>query len=525
MEQLKNNQKGFSTLELMIAMAIIVMVLSAVVMTSFGSQAFLVNSQTNEEAMKIAQKMIEQEEGLTRKDFNLVNATTNNETDTTGYCPTITVNGTELKFIRYSAEDVYCERIDVNEKTPEYTTKEVTARVTWKDERGNWKDDDHMMKLTTLVTNFNSAEGNDTCNSSLSGDWTNPKIEYIPTLSGKKITDIDAYRGKLYVTVNNTSGNTDSTLFVFNIDTSSDPNNPKLTLIDSVDNSTVSAGLNAVVVAGHYVYVANGYGADFNTCAVGGNCAQLQIFDINNLHAAPINLKIPGVFGKGGQSIGDSIFYKNNYIFLGLAKTGVNPDTGASNGPEFNIIDVHNPLHPFLVSGNSYSVGNAVNSIYVKNQYAYLATPNNNQELTVLDLDDMSKSVKYDTPGNSGNGKSIYTVGDNLYLGKTVSSTNNEFMVLNNSYPLYINKNNPSPASMDIGASVNGLIVRDYLAFLLTNNELNIVNIKNPENITNFTSPVNLPNSSSSGSSSIDCEGNYIYAATNSNGGLYIINS
>jgi hypothetical protein len=164
---------------------------------------------------------------------------------------------------------------------------------------------------------------------------------------------------------------------------------------------------------------------------------------------------------------------------------------------------------------------NDINAIYLRNKYIYLATPNS-QELTVLDVHDPANPTfvgSFDAPGGSGNGKSIYGVGDTLYLGRTLGGS--ELYVLNNSNPA---TTLPSLGSYDLGSdSINGLIVRDNVAFALTNNQLHMLNIDNPASISAFSSAITLPGASTSGGSDLDCEGNTLFAGTNANGGLYII--
>ncbi|MDQ5954246.1 MAG: hypothetical protein QG583_174 [Patescibacteria group bacterium] len=517
MDKLIHKQKAFSTIELMIALAIMSIVLTGVVLVSFGNQSALIGSQTSNEAMKLAQGLIEEQQALARKDFNLVNS--NVDDSDPFYKKSVSV-----KFL------------------DDFSTKEVEVKIEWNAE--------YLLKkkliLKTLITNFTNPIGNNTCDSTLTGDeqgeeygsgWKNPEIkntqnkfaDLVNDINGiYPVTDVDAYYGKLYVTVNNISSNSDDTFFIFDINKlKNNQNNP---LIDSIDNSTVSAGLNAVVVAGHYAYVANGYGANFTTCIEGQNCAQLQIFDLNNLSASPINFKVPGVGGNSGQSVGNSIFYKDGFIFLGLSDTG-------GNGSEFHIIDVHDPENPFRRPGGTFSVGNAVNTIYVKNKYVYLGTVNN-QELMVLSLNDLSESYGYDASGNAGNGKSLSLVGDNLYLGRTIDSGNPEFYVLDNTNPEDITGNNLSPSTFEANRSVNGLLVRDFLAFLLTNNQLRILDLTQPlsMNIPEWTiNPLTLPLADTTGDGALDCEGNFLYAVTNydnsdtdpldNNGLLYVIST
>src|SRR3990167_10000200 len=58
-KQLKTSQSGFSTLEIVIAFAILVIALSGVIYVLFGDQSTAMSSQTNSEALYRAQQIIE----------------------------------------------------------------------------------------------------------------------------------------------------------------------------------------------------------------------------------------------------------------------------------------------------------------------------------------------------------------------------------------------------------------------------------------------------------------------------------
>lgn len=72
--------RGFSTLEMLIAMTVLTLAISATIMLFPGIQSGSVDSELNAEALSIAQKTLEGEQALARKDFRLVVATTSTET-------------------------------------------------------------------------------------------------------------------------------------------------------------------------------------------------------------------------------------------------------------------------------------------------------------------------------------------------------------------------------------------------------------------------------------------------------------
>jgi len=504
---------GFSTLEMLIAMTVLIMVLSAVIFVSFGNQSLSIDNETNAEALNKAQELLEEEQALSRKDFKLVNP------------------------IGAQTDGIYQKTISVSNL--DFFTKKVTSSITWLVDHNRPQHID----LTTLVTNFQNSVGGETCYSVLSGDWTDPEIESTINFSSISPTgtytlaDLDAYKEKLYVTANKTTNITDPTLFIFDIN---NPNNP--TLIGEVDNApNVILGLNAISVAEDttakktYAYAASNTASNYSTCnpidpltfVPDPACGQLNIFDATNLTPVKTaNVKIASSPAVTGQNTGVSMFYENGYLFLGLsANTG---------GPEFHIVDVHDPSSinsgPYTPLG-SLEIGHDVNSINVKGKYAYIASPNAN-ELQITDISNvMSPNIVggFDIPGG-GNGKSLYKVGDRLYFGNTVPSSGNDLHVLDDVNP---SSTLPEIAGINLSSSLNEILVRSNLAFLLSNNDLKIFDIGDPKSVAPFSigaplATLNLPSFSTSPipEPSMDCEGNRIYIASNDSlgqGSVYII--
>jgi hypothetical protein len=221
------------------------------------------------------------------------------------------------------------------------------------------------------------------------------------------------------------------------------------------------------------------------------------------------------------SAVANTIFYKDGYIYVGLANN--------SGGAEFYVIDVHNPLLLPAPLG-SFEVGAGINAIYVKNGYAYLATDSSTRELIVLNIQDLAHPALYgvyDTPGasGSGQGKSLYTVGDTLYLGRYYSLTAS-------TPELYVFDTTPATPSLrgsyDTGPSsgspygIYGIIANLTQAFLLTSSsaaggKFQVMNTSSPGAISAGTS-VTLPNTG--GGVALDCEWNptdgkdYFYAAS-----------
>jgi Tfp pilus assembly protein PilV len=69
-----NASRGFSTLEIMIAMTVLLLAFSATMMLLPTVQNGSVDTQIAVEALNIAEKMLENQQALARKDFKLVTA-------------------------------------------------------------------------------------------------------------------------------------------------------------------------------------------------------------------------------------------------------------------------------------------------------------------------------------------------------------------------------------------------------------------------------------------------------------------
>ena len=264
----------------------------------------------------------------------------------------------------------------------------------------------------------------------------------------------------------------------------------------------------------------------------------MQVIDVSaNPPVVKASLVIPS------NAVGNSIAYKNGYVYLGLKSS--------SSGPEFYIIDVHNPLSPQVVTGGHWpasgSLGHDINAIYIRNQYAYLAVPDtvDNKKLIVLDISNASgpKEVGSFSEVGANNGKSIALVGDTLYLGRTWGGT--ELSVLDVSNPATAS---PPVLGIDatINASVDAIVVRGKinpqntaaapaLAFALTTSDLKILNVSDPASIASWGTKTF--DAGTFGSIQfepvLDCQGNNFYIGVtddsdnagsgNGGGNLYIV--
>ncbi len=465
-------QKGSSTLEILIAMAILTITLSAVILVSFSSQSLIVDSQNSNDALVKAQEFLEQAKNSAKVNFDLVE----NKTEIDGIFTKI-LSVTELDAI----------------------TKKISVEATWND--GQKKAD-----LYNIVVNLSNGPAANTCSFVLSGNWNSPVVNTLSLASLwpaelpadsngiYTITDLDAYLGKLYITANSANStdvvNKQKTFFVLNL---ANPTIP--TFVSSIDDNTSSSfGLNAVHVGQKYAY----------TTSAKSSGPQLQIFDITLTPP-----KLIKNFQISSTSKGTSIFYKNDSVYLGLSKN--------ISGPEFYIVNVGDVNNP-VISG-SIEIGSDVNDIYVQKDFAYIAS-GNNENVKILNISDPTNIVQAGSfiseflPNQNSNLASrIFVLNDNIYLGRTTGT--NEFYVLDKSN---LNSVNELGKIDLIGSNdISGIAIRGNYAFISTSTgQLRIFDMTDLSNINEIpSSPINIGNPATS----LDCEGNNIYIASNDTSG------
>jgi type II secretory pathway pseudopilin PulG len=133
----QKNNSGFSVLEILIAMTILILAISTIISVSFGNQSIIADSQTSAEALSKAQELLEKAQADARKDFDLVIATP---------LTTVIENGWT-----YSTEVTISNPIDPI-TGPDYFTKNVTATISWEGSNNRQQS----VSLSTLVTDFNN---------------------------------------------------------------------------------------------------------------------------------------------------------------------------------------------------------------------------------------------------------------------------------------------------------------------------------------------------------------------------------
>lgn len=458
---------GQSILEILIALAILIISVSATIVVLFGSQSVSVDTKLNQEAIAMARQSLENARSSSRQNFDALSSS----------------SSTQGEFLK----ETIVTAIDQD-------TKQVVSRITWQTDPLR----PQKVEFTTIVTDWRNvappADPGDSGGGGTTGNWCNPQtLGSVDLGPGNSGTDIDVIGKTAYMSAE-ASASAKPDFFIIDVANGQSPS-----IISSLNTGT---GLNALDASANYVYLANK-----------DTSAQLQIIDATNSSSPALiaSFQLPGVSGTG--AIGQSIFYSNSKIYIG---------TKTATGPEFHIIDVSNPAAPIHLG--SKEISNNVNAIFVSGNTAYIANSHSN-ELKIFDVSNpgnINGIASNDMPGNSEDGKSAYAVGNRLYFGRIVGGNHDDhhefhiFDITNPSAPLNL-------GSKDFAVDINDLRVRDNLTFMATsdtNNEVQIWNVSNPANIT-LCSSFNFPQNANG----IDYENNLVYVAVRSNDALRIITS
>jgi Tfp pilus assembly protein PilV len=265
--------KGFSTLEILLAFAILILAITAVIGIGFGNQSITVDAETNTEALNKAQSILEDARASTTMDyFSIVSKS-------------------------FPTDSIYTKDLIVNDLTP--CKKQATSTVSW-DIGGRTQ----TIELGTFLTDVAGtlALGGD-CDTEPSTSWDDP-ISYgfsDPIHNGSEAYDVDVIKRNefRYALLATKAMNNKPTLWILDV------TNPEITppIIGSYTSDDDYIDLDS---AGNFVYI-----------ATASSTAQLQIIDITNLSNPTFvkGIKLPGVAGSDPGGI--SIYYYEDKVYVG----------------------------------------------------------------------------------------------------------------------------------------------------------------------------------------------------------------
>lgn len=481
MIQINNLQKGFSTLDIVLAMVIIITVLTSVILVVFSNQTIAVDTKINGLALSEAKNIIENAKIQSRLNFNSA--------------------------ISFSSFDgIYNKKLFINDINP--CRKDAKSILSWAVDPSRPGD----ISLETVLLNVPAA-------SSLAGDCgpDTPETNWQNVICSQngfdfpsndlKSTGIDFVRHgqNNYAVLTSTGSTANHDLWLINVNNTSSP----------IKTSSINTGSspNDIDVASNYAFIAN------NTSS-----GQLQIVDITDTASLGIiaSRSLPGIGNPFPQA--KKIFYYNNRVYIG---------TLATSGYEFYIFDVSNPGNPLYLGG--YELGESVRDLVIRSErisnstktLAYLASSassTSSPELVVLDVSNPSSITQIGTfnAPSATDSTALYVLGNYVYLGRKGGSGAGDFYILDVSNKAQINLLDTLALGLSPGDKVEKIIASGGLAFVATSSgavSLAVLNVADPLDI-NQVSSCNY----SQKIVDFDFDGRYIYIANNDKNGLRIAN-
>lgn len=494
----KTNIAGFSTLELLIAMAIMTVSMTAVIMVAFGNQSIAIDTELAQRGLYLAQKRLEETGASLKNGFDSVSS--------------------ELTASAYNAiYDTQVEITDISE-----CVKRIDSKAFWNRDLRSLSNN---LSMNVADTGISAALGHDCATEEIFG-WEAPKFYENPEVihPGSTANDVDVIdndKGVFAIIGSNKNG-THETLWIVDV---TDPDNPEQ--IGAFDTDDDIYAVDAYV-EDNFVYV---YTATASTTA------QLQVFSVD-FTSYPSNDPVIDMIAQaqltgvgGSEPAGRSVMYYQNKVYVGNRRTA---------GPEFHIFN--NPSPASLTYINGLELNHSVNDIGIRNNRAYLAaTAQTAQgcELIVIDVSNPASLINtctpastsglmnYRAPGNFG-GTQVEVLSNKVYLGRQRANTDGDFYILDSSNPNTIASLGSINLNLNSNTEVTGLKINGNLAFIATSDQTPangggpflVYSINDPSNITLVsTCSINF----SERSTALDIHDNTVYVTNEADDALKIL--
>ncbi len=422
-------QKGFSTLEMMIAFALMLIALSGAISAAFSAQYWSITSQTSNEALYKAKTNLEILRANAKGDFYTATST--------HFHPDNCVAGQLCYYSETKVSDL--------SNCSKYATTQIS-----------WKVTGYPTTTTSLATNLTNVDeavrlGGDCLLNQPAGSWDT----HVPVSSGelnfnpgKKFSGLDILHKKIYVIATSTPY-----FMVYDIP-NTNISNP--TPIGSINGD--GKQLNAIDT-----YEDLSTGRKYAFVAENSTSLQLGVIDITDSNNPEMvkEISLSGITSPGTLSEGWRIFAYGGRLYITCRDTA---------GHEFHIFNINIPTQPSEI-GDGYELTRTITDMVIREQtingavhrFAFLASSADTKELSVLDItnDIVSEIISVDLPG-SADAKSIFILGNTLYLGRENNTSGPELYAFDATNPLL---GLPQLGSAEFGADVDRIKVSGNYLF------------------------------------------------------------
>lgn len=428
------SEQGFSTMEVLVALAVLVLTLSAVISVVFGNQSLLVDSVTNYEALLLS--------GSTEA-VNIVRAHAN------FYAAPPTVTNPY-----YSVS----------------TTQSFISRCV-KDSavRNSWPVRNQFITLALELSNPTEAIalGRDCGARVPDGNWVNPVHKACAVLASGKVLDVDVLDNKAYIA-------SDSPPFLHILDLESAPAGQSCGT-DNFPFIAFANGFDAAVAINDVDVIKTSSGRRYAFVARHHTEEQLGIIDVTDANNPVLvtTVHLDKVNKDGSFPQGYKVVYYDGRLYVTTRET---------DGPELHVFDVSDLETPVELGSFSFlPIGLTVTDMVVANMnisgssyvLAFLATRASGRELITLNVTNPTNIVelqgaRVDLPGDQ-DGQAVALLGNRLFLGRqSVGSGGAELFVFDASDPFSAVAGLPALGQVDVGTGIERIVASGNFAFLAT---------------------------------------------------------
>lgn len=437
---------GLSTIEIMIAFALISIVLVGAIGSNFGAQYWTIISRTGNEGMYKTKTKLEDIRAIIKQDF--YNATSSPLTASINPSDPVDescITGGLCYFVESIISDISS------------CSKDVEVKVKWQVQK-------YPTTTNSLFTNLTNSQeiinlGGDCILNTPLGDWKNNNPQIVGVLKqtpGKRFTGIDVLHKKTYVTAN-----TIPSFYILSTPTAVGVDPSVLSQFDlKVNNISVSA--NALDV-----FEDLSTGRTYAFLALATTTNQLSVLDVTDTNNPELKAQVTlhNVNPYGSFPQGYRLYIYGKRLYITVRETA---------GTEFHIFDISIPTLPTEI-GNGFELNRTVNDLVVRDQYVegllrrlvFLASDSNLKELGVLDVtSDIITELNSVNLSGIQNGLSLNLMGHKLYFGRSNNTSGPELYVFDVSNP---NSGLPITGEAEIASDVTGIKVSGNYVLIGTN--------------------------------------------------------
>lgn len=488
-------QKGLSIIEIIIALALMITVITGAVQANISSQYWIVTSKIGTEVLYKTKILLETMSARASVDFQSASSTSFSRSQ-------------DL----HDARDIACFAGGLCYFTKQTVhnisscTKSIEATVAWNLPKHTGTSTE---SLFTTIMNVDEqvARGGDCAIALLEGDW----LHQSPQTVGKQITPplfsngIDVLQKNIYVV-----SSSSPQLRIYRAPQTLGENP---ILIGST--SAPHRRLNAIEIIRDF-----GTGRTYAFTTQHASTSQLVVFDVTDTSHPIVTAQrsLYGVQSSGSFPQGWRVFAYGQRLYVLTRETA---------GLELHIFNIANPALPYELTASARDINRTVNDLVVREQkiggilhrYLFLAASSGLKELSIFDVtNDNPIEVAVVNLSGTEDALSLYLNGDKLYLGRK-SGTGPELFVFD---VLSLLRGDTTPqAKSEVGADVHTLQGVGDLLFLGTSKSSAQFQVWNADTITwNPTIPntgrlsfTSIPNLAPHG---IDNNGDYVYLQSQS---------